>query len=346
MEIQKSPISKIKSVELLKSILNLLIFGVGIGVITGSLLKTLPQILDKDNNNISGYSKNKINLTSLESYKKENELDKLSLEWERLRSDYSDLKISGFAIHENGKFSQINPKTPLPAASSIKIFILLLCLEMIDNGILKWDENLTLSKDIIAEGSGWMRYQPIGKKFPLHEVATEMIRVSDNTATNLLIMKLGGIKYINERLIEIGFEGTKLNNLLPDLSGTNKTTTEELTMILRLANQTKFLSTKSRDLFRDIMSTSTSNRLIPGGLLNGLQASKTGTIDYSLLIEGFKVLNKTGDIGISYADAAIIQMPSNSNIFASFIVQGPFNDPRSTELIRKMAASLVSLREN
>ena len=59
------------------------------------------------------------------------------------------------------------------------------------------------------------------------------------------------------------------------------------------------------------------------------------------LIEGFRVLNKTGDIGITYADAAIIQMPDNSNAFAGFIVKGPFNDPRSAELIRQMTASIV-----
>ena len=81
--------------------------------------------------------------------------------------------------------------------------------------------------------------------------------------------------------------------------------------------------------------------MIPKGRLNGLGVSRAGSIDYTLLIEGFRVFNKTGDIGITFADAAIIQMPDNSNVFAGFVVKGPFNDPRSPELIRKMAAEMV-----
>ena len=91
------------------------------------------------------------------------------------------------------------------------------------------------------------------------------------------------------------------------------------------------------------MSTSLSNNLIPKGVLKGLKIDKPGNIDYNLLIEGFRVLNKTGDIGISYADAAIIQMPNNSNAFAGFVVKGPFNDPRSTEMIMKLSAAMISL---
>jgi beta-lactamase class A len=52
------------------------------------------------------------------------------------------------------------------------------------------------------------------------------------------------------------------------------------------------------------------------------------------------VYNKTGDIGIAYADAALIQLPSGQRAVAAFMVKGPFNDPRSTNLIRAMAAEV------
>ena len=58
-------------------------------------------------------------------------------------------------------------------------------------------------------------------------------------------------------------------------------------------------------------------------------------------MKGYLIHNKTGDIGISYSDTALIQTPQNSRAFASFIVKGPFNDPRSTELIRNLSAELV-----
>ena len=88
------------------------------------------------------------------------------------------------------------------------------------------------------------------------------------------------------------------------------------------------------------MSTSITNRLLPGGFLRGLGIEEQ-KIDENLQIKGYRIYNKTGDIGIAYADAGLIQMPDNSRAVAGFIVKGPFNDPRSPELIRKMAQSLV-----
>ena len=52
---------------------------------------------------------------------------------------------------------------------------------------------------MVGGGAGWMGSQPLGSQFSVFEVATEMIRVSDNTATNLLIQRLGGKDSLNSR---------------------------------------------------------------------------------------------------------------------------------------------------
>ena len=70
---------------------------------------------------------------------------------------------------------------------------------MLEKEEIIWNEKLILSEDVIGGGSGWMAYQEIGDIFPVYEVASEMIRVSDNTATNLLIKRLGGIKIVNQK---------------------------------------------------------------------------------------------------------------------------------------------------
>ena len=56
---------------------------------------------------------------------------------------------------------------------------------------------------------------------------------------------------------------------------------------------------------------------------------------------GITAYNKTGDIGIAYADAALIQLPNGERAVAAFMVKGPFNDPRSTDLIRAMAGAAI-----
>tara|TARA_Y100001968_G_scaffold174296_1_gene159733 strand:- start:54 stop:596 length:543 start_codon:yes stop_codon:yes gene_type:complete len=167
-----------------------------------------------------------------------------------------------------------------------------------------------------------------------------MISVSDNTATNLLIKRIGGKNIINQKFKEIGLESTNINNYLPDLSGTNLTSTKDLTLIMALIDKGYILDSGSRDIFRDIMRESKTNTLIPYGILRGLGKESKDT-DYQLSLKGYLIHNKTGDIGISYSDTALIQTPNNSRAFASFIVKGPFNDPRSAELIRNLSAELV-----
>ena len=80
--------------------------------------------------------------------------------------------------------------------------------------------------------------------------------------------------------------------------------------------------------------------LLPRGLLLGLGGAQ-GSPDESLARKGYRVYNKTGDIGIAYADAGLIELPDGRRAVAGFLVKGPFNDPRSTELIRQLAAAMA-----
>ena len=211
---------------------------------------------------------------------------------------------------------------------------------MLEEEEIFWNEKLILTEDLIGSGSGWMAYQEIGEGFHVFEVASEMIRVSDNTATNLLIKRIGGINMINQKFKEIGLKNTKINNYLPDLDGTNLTSTKDLSLAMALVDNGYLLNVSSRDIFREIMQKSKTNTLIPSGILRGLGKESQET-DYHLSLKGYLVHNKTGDIGIAYSDTALIQTPYNSRAFASFIVKGPFNDPRSAELIRNLSAELV-----
>jgi beta-lactamase class A len=193
----------------------------------------------------------------------------------------------------------------------------------------------------MGEGAGWMANKPLGTRFPFFEAATEMIRVSDNSATNLLIKRLGGIETVNQRFRALGLPATVLRNWLPDLKGTNSTSARDLARTIALVDTGEKLSPRARDLYREILSKSNTNTLIPMGLLKGLGKGQTSTNpDDDLLAAGITTYNKTGDIGIAYSDAALIQLPNGQRAVAAFLVKGPFNDPRSAELIRAMAATV------
>ncbi len=335
-------------------------FGVGLGLLAGTALRI--GKIDKSEKRIlagSGFNLGKLFGIKADSeiqlipnkninfklrvgaFKPRNELKPLSLRWANSAAQYSDLLASAYMlILDDGTYAKLNPTLPLPAASSIKMPILLVALQLVEQGKIKWNELLELTNDVVAGGAGWMALKPLGTVFPVHDVATEMIRVSDNTATNLLIKRVGGNKFINERFNSLGLKSTRINNWLPDLGGTNITTSIDLALALALVDTNKVLGTRARDLFREVMSTSISNRLLPGGLLKGLGVTEEEP-DKNLLIRGFRVYNKTGDIGIAYADAGLIQLPDGRRAVAAFIVKGPFNDPRSTELIRNLVAAMI-----
>ena len=76
------------------------------------------------------------------------------------------------------------------------------------------------------------------------------------------------------------------------------------------------------------MGSSVTNTLLPTGLMKGLGGAQ-GAPDSPLASKGYRVYNKTGDIGIAYADAGLIELPDGRRAVAGFLVKGPFNDPRS-----------------
>ena len=334
--------------------------GVGLGVITGSALKTLaPQLSqgdldlpdwislewlprsDDDAEEANKSAPGSRRTLTLGKFQTLSEITALSKRWQQLASQQDDLEVSAFMlVLDDGRYAQLAADAALPAASSIKTPILLAALELIDAGQLSWNEPLKLTKELVGGGSGWMATKPIGSRFPTHEVATEMIRVSDNTATNLLIERVGGKDVLNARFNSLGLSSTAVNNWLPDLDGTNTTSSRDLARSIALVDTGEVLSPRTRDRFREVMGTSITNTLLPRGLMKGLGGAQ-GSPDESLLLKGYRVFNKTGDIGIAYADAGLIELPDGRRAVAAFMVKGPFNDPRSTELIRNLAAAMA-----
>jgi len=330
-------------IRALALVLRLTVTGVGLGVIVGTSLKLLAPRLAQGaigtGPRVAPPTPLALPGRNLGRFEPRQELTALSQEWARLATAQKDLSASGFLlVLDDGRYAQLKPDLPLPAASSIKTPVLLAALEDLDAGRLRWNEPLPLTKEVVGEGAGWMANKPVGTRFPFYEAATEMIRVSDNSATNLLIKRLGGKTALNARFQGLGLPGTVLKNWLPDLEGTNTTSSRDLARSIALVDTGEKLSPRARDLFREILGTSGTNTLIPLGLLKGLGKDSSDP-DGELLSFGITAYNKTGDIGIAYADAALIQLPDGKRAVAAFMVKGPFNDPRSAELIRAMAGA-------
>jgi beta-lactamase class A len=217
---------------------------------------------------------------------------------------------------DTGGYVDVNSAASFPAASTIKIPILVAFFQDLDAGKIRLDEMLTIQQQMIAGGSGNMQYKQVGTQFTALEVATKMITISDNTATNMLIARLGGIEALNQRFRSWGLTTTAIRNQLPDLQGTNTTSPKELATLMAMVNQGNLVNMRSRDRLLDIMRQTQRDHLLPSGL--GAGAS---------------IAHKTGDIGTMLADAGLVDIPTGKRYIAAVMVQRPNNDPRAEKLI-------------
>ena len=221
---------------------------------------------------------------------------------------------------DSGEYSELGSDRILPAASTIKLPILIALFQDIDAQKIKLTEQLTISDSSIAGGSGDLRNQKPGSQVSVLVTATKMMTISDNTATNMLIDRLGGKAALNQRFRTWGLNSTTINQPLPDLAGTNTTTAKELTRSILAIQRGKIVSASSRAQIINMMSRTSRNTMLPKGLGAGA-----------------KIAHKTGDIGTLIADVGSIESPSGKNYLAAVLVKRPHNSPAGPELIRQMS---------
>ncbi|WP_026100324.1 serine hydrolase [Fortiea contorta] len=221
---------------------------------------------------------------------------------------------------ETGAYVDVNGAASFPAASTIKVPILVAFFQDLDAGKIRLDEMLTMQQEAIAGGSGNMQFKPPGTQYTALEVATKMITISDNTATNMLITRLGGIEALNQRFRSWGLTNTVIRNQLPDLQGTNTTSPRELSQLLAIVNQGNLVNMRSRDRLLDIMRQTQRDNLLPSGL---------GT--------GASIAHKTGDIGTMLADTGLVDIPTGKRYIATVMVQRPNNDPSAEKFITSIS---------
>lgn len=79
----------------------------------------------------------------------------------------------------------------LAIGSTFKLWVLGALAEQVAAGHAAWHEQLAISDAPKSLPSGTMQVQPEGEKFSLEHFATQMISISDNTAADHLLMRVG-----------------------------------------------------------------------------------------------------------------------------------------------------------
>jgi len=94
---------------------------------------------------------------------------------------------------EEGAFPTLewNADEPFPAASTIKVPILIAALQQVERGVLELGKRYPLEEGDAVGGAGVLHELEPGLKLSLQDYLTLMIVVSDNTATNKTIEIVG-----------------------------------------------------------------------------------------------------------------------------------------------------------
>jgi len=304
-------------------IARLLILGVGIGAIVGTFL----SIWDSSSRRSVEASANTNSLVEATSAEKENTVTvamgqkilAIKPQLEALATANPKLQAGVFVLDlDTGAYLDYNSSSTFSAASTIKLPILVAFFQDVEAGKINLNEMLTMEPEMIAKGSGDMQYQKAGKQYTALETATKMIAISDNTATNMLITRLGGAEALNQRFRSWGLTATTINKPLPDLEGNNSTSPQELANVMVMVNEGR--SVRSRDRILDIMRQTVTNTLLPPGLGKGAT-----------------IAHKTGDIGSILADVGLIDMPIGKRYVAAVMVKRPHNDVSARKLIQQIS---------
>lgn len=99
---------------------------------------------------------------------------------------------SAFLVTENGvPLHSRDADTALAVGSAFKLGVLKALREQIEAGGHRWDEVAELTAADISLPSGMIQGWPVGAPLTLHTLASLMISISDNTATDVLMRVVG-----------------------------------------------------------------------------------------------------------------------------------------------------------
>jgi beta-lactamase class A len=231
------------------------------------------------------------------------------------------------AMHlPTGRRLDREPERSFPSASVIKVPILAALHGEAEAGRLSWEERVTLSEAAKVPGSGALRELHAGLELTLEDLARLMIVVSDNTATNLLIDRIG-TESVNRLMAGLGYRTIRLGRRMYDFAARdrgleNRCAAGEMTDLLVRMERRELVSTAASEAMLAVMKRQAYVSKIP-----------------RLLPPETSVANKTGEItGVSH-DVGVIYAPSGA-IALAVLTEGARDRVASEDALGRIARAV------
>src|SRR5208337_4702911 len=217
--------------------------------------------------------------------------EKQQVLWTKLEKSILDVDrgldgVMGIAIVDltDGHKYLLHANDVFPQASSIKICVLAELYRQAQQGKLKLTDLYTVNAaDLVQDSDIMGGLTPGVTRITLRDLATMMVAVSDNSATNVLIDRVG-MDNVNAMLDSLGLAHTRLRRKMMDLEAAkqgreNISTPREMMTLLDAIYRGKLLNKESTEDFFKVLSTN-KDSWIPRDLPADLKiANKPGALE-------------------------------------------------------------------
>lgn len=199
---------------------------------------------------------------------------------------------------KTGRTWMHHPDDLFPAASLIKVPVMIAAFYKIRDGHLDLDERIAITRRNRVGGSGSLKWRPDGTKLTVRELLVHMINESDNTATRMVLDRIG-IGYVQQQFPRMGLLYTGIYEEGMSIKGgrvmhENYTTAREMSMLMDKIYSGKAVDKVSSEVMLGILK---KPKAVASRLAKGMP-------------RGWEIAHKTGLLRQACHDSAIFMTPN------------------------------------
>ena len=217
--------------------------------------------------------------------------DLREVQWEAMTSELARMaatypgRVSVYLKDlKSGRTWMYRPDDLFPAASLIKVPVMIAAFYNIRDGQLALDERIPITRRNRVGGSGSLKWRPDGTKLTVRELLVHMINESDNTATKMVLDRLG-IGYVQQQFPRMGLLYTGIYEEGMSIKGgrvmhENYTTAREMASLMDKIYTGQAVDKVSSEVMLDILKKpkAVASRLAKGMPVGWEIAHKTGLL--------------------------------------------------------------------